>query len=500
MTLESIIRIIVEAIKDYPFSLFGFALFGILIYLENRDKRKNATRAKPIITSFSFLKNSTIRSGLRSKSIGIIFGLYLLFDHPLPLTAFSPITDEGHILCVGGSGMGKTTALLIPTLISWAIGGGYFIVLDISGDINGNVNVTNKLVYEPGNYRSIPFNIFGEIDRLSNKNEQDKALAKLSLLLLPDKPKSTDSADDYYTRMGRKMLIAALIAYYHQGHDFCDICDQINASDWKTLLNFIDSTGDAKAISYINDFVNVDERLVANTKQTCSEAISIFVTDDSLRSNVRRPRSGEQSFEPCKVETNNCFILINDDELEYYKPLTMILFSQVLDYCKSRSMDSEKQILLCLDEAASFGAIDLLQPLRKFRKRKVRLFILTQSLADIDYTWGKEARLSMMTNFKYKVILECSEPDEQEYWARLIGKELTTRRSLTSGGDADTLTESETQEYRIDPSSLANMGDTLLLIYPGGYMKLYKNYYFRRRSAYEQSKLFRLLRGRLGSR
>lgn len=57
--------------------------------------------------------------------------------------AYSPEQDEGHILVMGPSGTGKTSALLIPTLRSWQ---GTALVVDISGDISANVHTENKII------------------------------------------------------------------------------------------------------------------------------------------------------------------------------------------------------------------------------------------------------------------------------------------------------------------------------------------------------------------
>ena len=43
----------------------------------------------------------------------------VLFGKKFGLLAYSPEQDEGHILVLGPSGTGKTSALLIPTLRSW---------------------------------------------------------------------------------------------------------------------------------------------------------------------------------------------------------------------------------------------------------------------------------------------------------------------------------------------------------------------------------------------
>lgn len=54
--------------------------------------------------------------------------------------------------------------------------------------------------------------------------------------------------------------------------------------------------------------------------------------------------------------------------------------------------------------------------------------ILTQSMADIDLLYGKAERMAMMNNFSFKVILEASDTETQDYFAKLIGYKPTKRK------------------------------------------------------------------------
>ena len=71
-------------------------------------------------------RKSQLKRTSKSKAKGIIFG-----KQGLSLV-YSPTQQEGHVAVFGGSGLGKTSALLIPTLRSWS---GTSFTIDISGDI-----------------------------------------------------------------------------------------------------------------------------------------------------------------------------------------------------------------------------------------------------------------------------------------------------------------------------------------------------------------------------
>ena len=244
---------------------------------------------------------------------------------------------------------------------------------------------------------------------------------------------------------------------------------------YNNLLNEIDYSKNRAAITRIESFVGTDDMLGANSMQNLVKQLSLFIRDPYLCQNIRRPKDGEVAFEPSIIEDHNCFIIIPDEDLRYYRQLTQVLTAQTLNYFKGRPLDSGHTILMALDEASSLGSIDIKEPLQKYRKRKIRIMMLVQSLVDIDITWGHDEKASMMANFKYKVILEASEPNEQEYWARAIGNEIQLTKSRTG----DRITETEHKDYIIEPSELANMGDNLLLRYKGGYRILKKKPYYK---------------------
>lgn len=76
---------------------------------------------------------------------------------------YLPCDGEGHIAIFGGSGQGKTSALLIPSLRVWQ---GPFFCIDISGDISKNVPGEKKVLLAPDDpEHSVIYNVFDEIDR-----------------------------------------------------------------------------------------------------------------------------------------------------------------------------------------------------------------------------------------------------------------------------------------------------------------------------------------------
>ena len=449
--LEIISTVIVIAI---------IAVFFLAVHLK---KRQLARQARP--TSLQIAPPGTAK--------GIIFGKDL--DGKL---VYSATQEEGSVFAVGGSGTGKTSAIVIPTLRAWT---GTSLVIDISGDICRNVDCPSKLIYSPGSPDSAPYNVFSLIDGLADTDDQNEALEKLAYLIMPEQLDANANAK-YFQDGGRNILTASLIAFYHQGMDFSDICKKIMGSDYKKLFSAIDDTQNTVAIMYINNFDGVGEQNVSGCKQNCDTAVKLFAVNSKVGGSIRRPEADETAFSPATIEDHNVFVVIPDDMLKVYGPLLHIITAQCLDYFSARPANQTKNILLCLDEFASLGQLEIVGALRKLRKKHVRILVLTQSIADLEEVYGQGAYRPMLSNFRFKLILGVGETDAQEYFAKLIGLQEKQKTSVTNSGSMGPVTSrtsSTEKDYIIEPSSLDRLGDELILLSPDGYKRLSKAFYYK---------------------
>lgn len=405
----------------------------------------------------------------RAKAEGIVFG-----SVAPGLLACSPSNEEGHIFVMGGSGSGKTSALLIPTLRTWT--GGAFII-DISGDISYNCDTPDKMIFAPDDICTIPYNIFAPIDALGDRHDTNTALEQLAHILLPT-PINGSDATIYFTTEGRKILTAALISGYHSNKDFIAICDDIVNNSYISLFRMIDASGVAEAKTILNSFEGCNEKNIAGAMQNAANAVSIFSRDFRLRNAIRRPYPAEEFYTPGCMEDSQVFVTIPDNKLDIWAPLLHLITAQTLQYIGNRPLDDDRPILIAIDEFASMGKLDIIAALQKARKRHTRIMILTQSLADLDLIYGKAERMSMMANFVYKVILSASDSDTQEYFAKLIGHNEKTKDTYT-GGMTPSSTTTE-KDWIIQPEDLAHLGkDKLILLHRGGHSILRKNYFWK---------------------
>lgn len=423
-------------------------------------------------------KQSAVRFGSQTSAHGVIFG------KKGTRLAYSPESAEGHVGVFSASGTGKTAAVGIPTLRAWQ---GTSFVIDISGDICKNCpEMPNKLIFEPDNNTTLPYNIFAAIDTLTNHEDQHEALEQLAFLLMPDPPQINENAR-FFLVNGRKILTSALIAFYDDGMDFIPICEKIVGSSWDDLFRAIDKTENVAAQMYINSFVGASEQNSAGCKQSCDDAIKLFATNGHIKRSIRRPVSAETAVEPRKIEENNIFVVVTEDKLSLYAPLLNIISSQIMQYIGTRQVSvNSPTILLFLDE---FGSLKIdaelvLDAVRRFRKRKCRLMLLTQNIVDLELIYGKAATRAILSNLRYKELLGgLGEPESQKYFSELIGYTIAQRKSTTSSSNSTSHTKAESREWLIEPADLDRQGkDTALLLasdFEHGYIRLKKNFYFK---------------------
>ena len=414
-------------------------------------------------------KKTKLTKGKKQNSHGIIFGLQNR------KVIYSKVENEGHICVFGGSGIGKTSSILIPTLRSWTDSS---LVIDISGDINKNVNIPDKLLYEPQNSNTSPFNVFGAIDELKNETAKNEALEELAYLLMPEDENMSENSQ-YFHKEGRKILTGSLIAFYSQGLDFVEICELIVGSSYISLFEKIDETQHDKAMLYINSFEGANEKNTQGCKQACDESILLFATNDTVKQTIRRPKENEECFTPATLENKNVFVVIPDSKLEQYKSLVNLITAQSLQYLSERPIENTQTILLCLDEFASFGRMEITPALRKLRKRHVRIMVLTQSMADIDLIYGHNERMSMLNNFLFKVVLSATDTETQEYFAKLLGYKDTKKYSVSKNSNNITNTETEDKEWQVEPADFGKLDKNLIVLHPVGFLKLKKNFYYK---------------------
>lgn len=410
------------------------------------------------------------RSGLSIAKIenteGIILGKFGKWR------IFSPTKAEAHIAVLGGSGSGKTSCIGIPTLRKWR---GNFFAIDISGDITHAIrNDVPAIIYSPLEPRPLAitcYDPFYEIDKINDPIEQRTALRNMAHYLIKENHGNKHYAGAWYDANGRDILKAAFLAFYEQGDDFIEIAKKVVHNDYETLFKLIDDCGNDEASALLNKFQPLRSQDIGGCFESAQSALLPF-TNSVLDTWIGRSnQTGRPSFGPSTIEENSIIFILPDKKREQFAPLTELMVNQLFDYLSGRDLTARRKILFFLDEFASFPNINISPALQKFRKRKVRIMLLFQSLAQLDRNYGISTRQEIMDNIGITAICKLSNVETQEYFSKKAGSKIITRRSYTSSGSS---TSTEMKDRAIEPEAFEKLRKTLIIFSNGQYLRVFK--------------------------
>ena len=408
-----------------------------------------------------------MRIRIRGHADGIIIGQ---LDPAGLIRACVPPRAEGHYYICGPTGSGKTVFLigLINSFVSamdmYEDVPGHILAIDISGDLTDNTDIHGRIIYEPENPDSIPYDPFALIDRMADPDAQLRALANIAAAIIPDFAGSKSDAGEYYRRGALEILKACLFAFWRD-KSLSEIAQLITSYDYQTVFDLIRESGNAEAMGCISGFAG--DSSAGGCYSTCATALRPFAAPELLRT-LRRPHPGEPCVDADAIERGSVYLKISDQNLEYYAPILALIVGQTLDYLSARRVTADSpEIMLVLDEYASLN-IDIIPSLRKLRKRLCHCVIASQAVtADIEMIYGgRAARRAFFANIRYLVVLGASDPEDQHYLAQLAGM-----RRRPDGSTS----------WEIAPEDFGRLHNTMICLHAGGHSKLFKYKYYRDR-------------------
>lgn len=460
--------------KDRPDETFPLLLLAHKEYQENQKYR---------------IKTPKTEKGSMEQKTGIIFGK---MDNGEYYT--SPEKEEGNIACFGFQGTGKTTGILIPTLLNWR---GRVFCIDISGDISATVKRPKQYTYRPDEGIGI-YDVFFDVKRAPDKDSRLEHLSRIAQLLIPENINANENSK-YFTDNGRKMLNAALIYYYKKGYEFGDMCLEIVKQSAIELLQTVSSDEEIidDILPLISSFNGANEKNTQGCKESVDAVLKFFATNAKVRRTLRSIdiEKKERGVAPFLLEVFDMFICIPQEKLSIYQPLLRLMVGQMFNYYVGRKLDAKTVILFALDEFGRFGNIDgIVDALGTLRKRKVRVMLLTQNVSDIDAVYGQYMRDSILGNCTFTVCLGAKDIQTQRYFSELAGEHYKTRYGVNTGDKGSRYTIAEERGNIIETASLAYLHQEkkVLLLAPQGYIPLNKLLWFQDKRMREQVKRLEL--------
>lgn len=442
-----------------------------------------STRLHPSLENTS----ESMELSLLDKS-GVFFGMLSSQTYPNYVGKDSAV--DGHFLTLGGTGSGKTTSLLLNTLMSWHH---TLVAIDLKGDMVDKWHLINNS--KPKHLRknlklvnpSLPNACHLDIYFFLASNGEENLYQNARTLALSLLPPNSNTNDPIWRNSSQQILTGCILYFFKEGFSFIETMIAMQSQDVRSLLSLIRGSENELAKLAVAQLDNVEDKILMNLGLDLSE-LSIFATDPMITNTLTPEADGEVlSWGDINSPTANCDVIIQIEEskLEAWKPFTQLLFSQLLRSLSQRqdkylSLVNQEPVLLLLDEFPRLGYIpEINHSLSTLRSRDVTIGLFLQSTAQLDNIYGEDVRKIIMDNCQYKVILSATDPDTQEQLSKLTGVIKVGSRSVTQNSSSQfnfSMSVAETYEPMFFPHEFSTLKDVLLLS-PYGVSLLDKVFY-----------------------
>ena len=388
--------------------------------------------------------------------------------------------EDGHILIVGGSGSGKTSCAIIPSIASFR---GRIFCIDIKGELIKKTGKRRpcKRVFSPGKSNSFSYDVYSLLYKGKNQVEDAKDIA-MSLV-----PKPIDIKDPFWIEGAQNLLTGAILHFVNEGYSFIDTICEIQGTPVSKLIHAISESKTVEARYFVNQFVEMDNKTLIGIYAQLSNRIMLFATSSDIKEVLTKNQRG-RNITPSDLDNGfDIYSVIPEDKLEQYEPLLSLMIVQQIRHLERRSEDSRVPILFIIDEFPRLGKIEvIINALATLRSKNISFCLVIQSLAQLDTIYGNSVRKVIVDNCAYKLIYKATDPNTQEEISRMIGTKAQVRnsRNITYGGDDSSIKSTGVSEMEVDkrivkPEELAVLEDNLILLTPKGYCKAKKTPYYR---------------------
>lgn len=296
-------------------------------------------------------------------------------------------TSYQNSLIIGGTGVGKSSVVLIPSIYSME---GSFVINDPSGEL-----FTKSAGYLAIKGYQIRVINFTDPERSSCYNPLIRAnsssdIQKVASMLI-ENTLGGRSKDPFWNSQATNllsMLITILKSQPVEYQNLYNIRQLLNrlGGEPKSVDKLFSKHADDVLFAEYKSFVAYDEKVVSGIIATCKAALQIF-TDDAVASVTSTDNIDLQEF---RDKPTVLYIRNSVADQKYYAVLTSLFFEQFFSFVLSRFPNQmEKDIFLLIDEASSLNLPTLPLAVANVRKHRAGIMLLLQDFNQLVHLYGK---------------------------------------------------------------------------------------------------------------
>ena len=466
-----------ELLQDQKTIAYAFA-FAVLGYLWMTTEAKCRASPDAMMEEKRLAQQKTVPMELRSKKPeGILFGKqnasYIR----------KPITEDGHVLVIGGSGSGKSSSSVIPTLLSNPHTAVF--ALDIKGELSFKTakrTDSNTLIVNPSDRSCAGYDPLYMLTSESGEMQiyETMRLIAESLISIPG-----DTRDPFWKTAARNLLTGMLIYGYKEGDkNFISLVDQILSKPVKDSVAEIMEKADPASTErkYIVQFEGLADETLGGIVTEMSNHLALFANDRNVRYALRD--NPVKATPKMLNDGYSIYLVIQEHQLSSYYDFLQLVLNQTFFELEQRP-ENAKPVLFIIDELPrilSAGRIErLLDGAKTLRSRKVTLYLIIQSVEALTCAYSESQALDLISNCPYILVLDATSTKTQKMIIELAGKYTARKRNWNHAASKMSISTSFEEKNLIDAGDimLLRKQQQAMLISPYGFYFIDKNPYFK---------------------
>ena len=373
-----------------------------------------------------FAKKRNIKKlGLNFKKgiiLGKAFGKLIKMNEPLSVLVLAP------------PGVGKTSGLIIPTLLTCK---NSVIIHDPKGELYDKTSkergkFSKILVFDPATDKGCIFNPFSQALLPRDHNMIRGYILNIANLLF--KPATKDS-DPYFVNSAKSAFIffAEWLIWKSGNTSFPEVRYKLleNPKVDNTIRTMMTEEGLPPQIITDGNGVLIaagSDRQWAGVIGSLKENIEIFADPY-----IEKSTKGESDFtgDNFRKENISLYLKVRDKDAERIAPLIAILAETIgTELISKEPSKTDNNVTFVLDEFVRLGRMEIIKKLPAIsRSYKVNIIFVAQDYGQIIEKYDKETLSIFTTNCAYKVIYQQNNKDTANEISALIGNKTDNRVS-----------------------------------------------------------------------
>lgn len=333
--------------------------------------------------------------------------------------------SEGHsyrgALIIGGTGTGKTSTVIIPSMLKMGRKGHSFVIHDPSGEIYQSTAgflrsrryAIRQLRYDLA-HQSDAYNPLGRM-----RTHHDIVQIANTLLSSHD---GTASADPFWTGQAQSLLSTILELLANLNDPYRNMANVLH------LLNILQAApqrlrpifrkhAPKRLQAEFQSLIALSDKVLSGTIATAKSALSVFASQEV----AEITSTDTLALEAIRSHPMAIFIQNPIMSQRVFAPLTSLFFTQLFEVLMRRLPQNTDRSVFCLiDEAASFK-VDWPLYLAQVRKYRVGVMMAVQSFEQIEEKYGVHDAQNIAANTFSKLYFSNQPQPTAHRLAKLLG-------------------------------------------------------------------------------